>query len=121
MTRASQTISFILLASSIYLFLALPLLSDPHSLPSRFLESISIPGVSALRSTKVPSILPLRIQNEIVPYLPFWALITLASYLLGRLGLGVMRFKNCESAYTELTAHIEKAKKNLDSRNVGWS
>ena len=32
-----------------------------------------------------------------------------------------MRFKDCESAYTELTAHIETAKKDLDSRNVTWS
>jgi hypothetical protein len=105
----------------IYLFLALPLLNDPTSLPSRFLESISLYGVSALRSTKIPSVLPPTIQNEIVPFLPFWVLITLAAYLLGRLGLGVMRFKDCESAYTELTGHIERAKMGLDSRNVGWS
>jgi Dolichol-phosphate mannosyltransferase subunit 3 (DPM3) len=35
--------------------------------------------------------------------------------------MGVMRFKDCESAFTELMGHIEKAKRDLDSRKVGWS
>jgi Dolichol-phosphate mannosyltransferase subunit 3 (DPM3) len=101
--------------------LLLPLLKDPTSLPSKILGSFSSYGVSALKSTNIPSFLPTKIQNEIVPVLPFWVLITLAAYLLGRLGLGVMRFKDCEDAYKELMGHIEKAKKDLDSRKVSWS
>lgn len=105
----------------IYLLLLLPLQSDPLSLPSRYLEIISNYGISALRSTQIPSVLPSKVQDEIIPVLPFWVLISLGAYLLGRLGLGVMRFRDCESAYTELMGHIEKAKRDLDSRKVSWS
>lgn len=53
--------------------------------------------------------------------LPFWALITFGAYLLGRLGLGVMRFQDCDEAYEELKGQIEQAKKDLDKRGVGWT
>ena len=105
----------------IYLLLVLPLLTDILSLPSRYFGNVSGYRVSAFNSTKIPSFLPLKVQVEIIPVLPFWVLVTLGAYLLGRLGLGVMRFKDCESAYTELTGHIEKAKKDLDARHVSWS
>ena len=72
-------------------------------------------------SSPVPSILPLKVQVEIIPVLPFWALITLASYLLGRLGLGIMTFKDCDEAYTELMGQIDAAKGDLDARKVGWN
>lgn len=52
--------------------------------------------------------------------LPFWALISLAAYLLGRLGWGVLNFNDTEEAYTELMGEIEQAKKDLDKRKVGW-
>ncbi|KAK5952119.1 hypothetical protein OHC33_007006 [Knufia fluminis] len=99
MTRATQTISIALLASSTYLLLALPLLTD---------------------SSPIPSILPTKIQVEIIPVLPFWALITLAAYLLGRLGWGVLMFNDTEDAYTELMSQIDQAKKDLDKRKVAW-
>jgi dolichol-phosphate mannosyltransferase subunit 3 len=67
----------------------------------------------------VPSILPTKIQVEIIPVIPFWALISLAAYLLGRLGLGVLLF-NDTKAHTELMGQIEKAKNDLDARKVGW-
>jgi dolichol-phosphate mannosyltransferase subunit 3 len=72
-------------------------------------------------STKIPALLPKKIQVEIIPVLPFWILVTIGAYLLGRLGLGVVRFKDCGDAYKELMGHIEKAKKDLDTRKVGWS
>jgi len=82
-----------------YLLLALPLLTD---------------------SSPVPSILPTTIQAEIIPVLPFWAIVSLGAYLLGRLGLGVLKFNDTKDAYTELMAQIEGAKKNLDQRKVRW-
>jgi len=100
MTRASQTVSLVLLASSIYLLLILPQITD---------------------NSPVPSILPLKVQVEIIPVLPFWALIALATYLLGRLGMGVLMFKDCDAAYAELMGQIDGAKKNLDTRKVGWN
>jgi len=99
MGRAAQTISFALLVSSAYLLLALPLLTE---------------------DSPVPSILPTKIQVEIVPVLPFSAVITLGAYLLGRLGLGVLRFNDTKEAYTELMGQIDAAKKNLDQRKVRW-
>lgn len=68
----------------------------------------------------MPSILPTKIQVEIIPVLPFWALITLAAYLLGRLGLGVLMFNDTEPAYRELMGQIEDAKSRLSKRGVGY-
>ena len=68
----------------------------------------------------MPSILPTRIQVEVIPVLPFWAVIALGAYLLGRLGLGVLTFNDTKAAHTELTGQISEAKKNLDARKVGW-
>ncbi|EHY52938.1 hypothetical protein HRR83_006229 [Exophiala dermatitidis] len=100
MGRAAQTISLALLVTSAYLLLALPLLTE---------------------DSPIPSILPTKIQVEIIPVLPFWAIISLGAYLLGRLGLGVLRFNDTEDAYRELMGQIEQAKKNLDKRDVPWN
>ncbi|KAG9776323.1 hypothetical protein ABEF95_001594 [Exophiala dermatitidis] len=100
MGRAAQTISLALLVTSAYLLLALPLLTE---------------------DSPIPSILPTKIQVEIIPVLPFWAIISLGAYLLGRLGLGVLRFNDTEDAYRELMGQIEQAKKNLDKRGVPWN
>lgn len=51
--------------------------------------------------------------------LPFWAVISLGAYLIGRLGLGVLTFNDTHDAYVELQAQIEKAKKDLADRKVG--
>ena len=48
-----------------------------------------------------------------------WAVITLAAYLLGRLGLGVLRFNDTEAAYNELMGQITTAKETLTKRGVG--
>ena len=73
-----------------------------------------------MESSPIPSILPTKIQVEIIPVLPFWALISLASYLLGRLGLGVLRFNDTREAYDELQVQLNKARKDLDARKVRW-
>ncbi|KAI1278161.1 dolichol-phosphate mannosyltransferase subunit 3 [Xylaria sp. FL0933] len=88
MTRAQQTISVGLLITSLYLALYLQL---------------------------VP--LPELIQTEIVPVLPFWALVSFGAYLLFRLGWNVMTFHDVPEAHKELVAEIEMAKKDL--RNMG--
>ncbi|KAH8163859.1 hypothetical protein CIB48_g4387 [Xylaria polymorpha] len=84
MTRAQQTISIGLLVTSLYLALYLQL---------------------------VP--LPERVQTEIVPVLPFWALVSFGAYLLFRLGWNVMTFHDVPEAHKELVAEIELAKKDL--------
>ncbi|GAP91459.1 putative dolichyl-phosphate mannosyltransferase polypeptide 3 [Rosellinia necatrix] len=89
MTRAQQTISIGLLITSLYLALYLQL---------------------------VP--LPELVQTEIVPVLPFWALVSFGAYLLFRLGWNVMTFHDVPEAHKELVAEIELAKKDLRRMGV---
>ncbi|KAJ2981514.1 hypothetical protein NUW58_g6669 [Xylaria curta] len=84
MTRAQQTISIGLLVTSLYLALYLRLIP-----------------------------LPALVQIEIVPVLPFWALVSFGAYLLFRLGWNVMTFHDVPEAHKELVAEIELAKKDL--------
>ncbi|KAI2633270.1 dolichol-phosphate mannosyltransferase subunit 3 [Hypomontagnella submonticulosa] len=84
MTRALQTISVGLLVTSLYLALYLQLIP-----------------------------LPELVQTEIVPVLPFWALVSFGAYLLFRLGWNVMTFHDVPEAHKELTAEIEMAKADL--------
>ncbi|CEJ79877.1 Putative Dolichol-phosphate mannosyltransferase subunit 3 [[Torrubiella] hemipterigena] len=88
MTRAQQTISFGLLVSSVYLAL--------------YLELIPLPPL---------------IQNEIVPVLPFWALVSFGALLLFRLGFGILTFNDVPEAHKELMDEIETAK--VDLRKLG--
>lgn len=45
---------------------------------------------------------PAKVQEEIVPILPLWGLVTFGAYLLFSLGWGVATFKDTEGAYHEL-------------------
>ncbi|KAG6361710.1 hypothetical protein INS49_009938 [Diaporthe citri] len=89
MTRAQQTISIALLVSSAYLAL--------------YLNLIPLPAV---------------VQSEIVPILPFWALVSLGAYLLVRLGWGVLTFNDVPEAHDELMSEIEVAKVELRKLGV---
>lgn len=51
-----------------------------------------------------------KIHNEILPYLPWWALVTFGSYSLATLGWGVLTFKDKEDKYEELLKQIDEAK-----------
>ncbi|KAI1134583.1 dolichol-phosphate mannosyltransferase subunit 3 [Hypoxylon sp. FL0543] len=84
MTRAQQTISVGLLVTSLYLAL--------------YLQLIPLPDL---------------VQAEIVPYLPFWALVSFGAYLLFRLGWNVMTFNDVPEAHKELMGEIELAKTDL--------
>ncbi|TQV97882.1 dolichol-phosphate mannosyltransferase subunit 3 [Cordyceps javanica] len=88
MTRAVQTISLGLLVSSLYLALYLQLIP-----------------------------LPPLVQEQIVPVLPFWALVSFGALLLFRLGLGVLTFNDVPEAHKELMQEIDQAK--VDLRKLG--
>lgn len=47
---------------------------------------------------------PAKIQTEIIPVLPFWVIVSFGAYLLFSLGMGVLTFKDTESAYDELVS-----------------
>ncbi|KAB8201546.1 dolichol-phosphate mannosyltransferase subunit 3-like protein [Aspergillus flavus] len=89
MTRAQQTLSVLLLVSSLYLVLYLDLVP--------------------LNET---------VQKEIVPVLPFYALISFGCYLLGRLGVAILTFNDVPEAHEELQKEIEQAKAELRRQNV---
>lgn len=62
--------------------------------------------------------LPAVVQSEIVPILPFWALVSLGAYLLVRLGWGVLTFNDVPEAHDELMSEIEVAKGELRKLGV---
>ncbi|KAL1963276.1 hypothetical protein VTN77DRAFT_8499 [Rasamsonia byssochlamydoides] len=89
MTRAQQTVSVLLLVSSLYLALYL--------------------GLVPLNET---------IQTEIVPVLPFYALISFACFLLARLGWMIMTFNDVPEAHESLQREIETAKAELRRNKI---
>ncbi|KAH9886616.1 dolichol-phosphate mannosyltransferase subunit 3 [Xylariomycetidae sp. FL2044] len=89
MTRAQQTVSLGLLVTSLYLAL--------------FLQLIPLPELA---------------QTEIVPVLPFWALVSFGAFLLFRLGWNVMTFNDVPEAHKELMAEIDLAKADLRGLGV---
>ncbi|KAF2431243.1 dolichol-phosphate mannosyltransferase subunit 3 [Tothia fuscella] len=89
MTRAQQTISVFVLLTSLYAAFFL--------------------GV-------VPT--SPKIQDDIVPVLPFWALVSFGAYLLFKLGYGVFTFNDVPEAHKELMAEIEQARTELRAKGV---
>lgn len=59
-----------------------------------------------------------KFHDEILPYLPFWLLVSFGSYALGTLGWGVYTFKDKEAKYKELLGQIDEAKSFYKSKGV---
>ncbi|KAK4212447.1 dolichol-phosphate mannosyltransferase subunit 3 [Rhypophila decipiens] len=89
MTHAQQTISIALLVSSLYLAL--------------YMELIPLPAV---------------IQQDIIPVLPLWTLVSFGAWLLFRLGFGLLTFRDTPEAYAELMDEIKLAKADLRTKGV---
>ncbi|RHZ46531.1 hypothetical protein Glove_615g19 [Diversispora epigaea] len=62
--------------------------------------------------------LPDVLQEEIIPVLPWWLLVTFGTYSLGTVGYNVFKFRDCEDAYHELMAEIQLAKDDLRSKGI---
>ncbi|KAM9928480.1 hypothetical protein OXX59_001810 [Metschnikowia pulcherrima] len=77
-------------------------------------------AVGAIYFALVSGLIPTGelIHDEILPYLPFWALVTFGAYALGTLGWGVLTFKNKEGSYRELMQQIDEAKAFYQSKGV---
>ena len=59
------------------------------------------------------------ISNEhVLQQFPFWALVSFGSYLLFKLGWGVVTFNDVPDAYRELMGEIEVAKRELRESGV---
>ncbi|KAM0799948.1 dolichol phosphate mannosyltransferase subunit 3 [Usnea florida] len=89
MTRAQQTISLALLASSLYLACFL------HIIP--FTKTV---------------------QDEIIPVFPLWTLVSFGSYLLFQLGWGVFTFNDVPQAHKELMGEIDMAREELKRNGI---
>ena len=50
--------------------------------------------------------------------LPLWALVSLGSYLLFKLGWGVFTFNDVPEAHKELMIEIDMARKDLKSKGI---
>lgn len=51
-----------------------------------------------------------KFHDEILPYLPWWTLVTFGSYSLGTLGWDVLTFNDKEEKYQELMEQVQEAK-----------
>ncbi|PNS15822.1 hypothetical protein CAC42_4274 [Sphaceloma murrayae] len=89
MTKATQSISIFVILSSIYTAL--------------FLGYVPLPTV---------------LEQEIIPVLPLWTIVSFGAYLLFKLGYGVFTFNDVPSAYRELMGEIEQAKADLRTKGV---
>ncbi|KAK4891384.1 hypothetical protein LTR27_010038 [Elasticomyces elasticus] len=89
MTRAQQTLSIGLLLSSMYMVAFLGLAPIPETL-----------------------------QKDLIPVLPFWAIVTFGAYLLAKLGYGVLTFNDVPQAHQELVKQIEQARVELKKKGV---
>ncbi|KAI5955103.1 hypothetical protein KGF54_001664 [Candida jiufengensis] len=70
----------------------------------------------ALYTQLIPS--PTIFYYEILPFLPFWALVSFGSYALFTLGWGIFTFKDKKEKYEELKIQIEEAKAFYKSKGI---
>lgn len=70
----------------------------------------------ALYTRTLPS--PEKFHSEILPYIPYWCLVTFGSYSLATLGWGVLTFKDKEAKYEELLKQIDEAKSFYKSKGL---
>lgn len=57
-------------------------------------------------------------HDEILPCLPFWALVSFGAYALGTLGWGVLTFKDKKNKYEELLVQIDEAKEFYKTKGL---
>lgn len=59
-------------------------------------------------------------HNEILPFLPFWAIVSAGAYTLGTLGWGVFTFNDNKDKYEELLVQIDEAKEFYKAKGLAW-
>ncbi|EGV61829.1 hypothetical protein PSN45_000514 [Yamadazyma tenuis] len=70
----------------------------------------------ALLAKVIPS--PQLFHQEILPYLPLWAVVSLGSYSLAVLGYRVFSFKDKPEKYKELLVQIDEAREFYKSKGI---
>lgn len=61
---------------------------------------------------------PELFHDEILPYLPWWCLVSFGAYALGTLGWDVLTFKDKPEKYRELMGQIKEAKADLKQKGL---
>ncbi|TKA21949.1 hypothetical protein B0A50_08645 [Salinomyces thailandicus] len=62
--------------------------------------------------------LPEKIQNDVIPVLPLWAIVSFGCLLLCQLGWGVLTFNDVPEAHEELMKEIQEARADLQKKGV---
>ncbi|KAJ5225168.1 hypothetical protein N7468_006393 [Penicillium chermesinum] len=116
MTRAQQTLSVLLLVSSLYLSLYLGLVPLNETIQT---EIIPVVCRNPPTRTQNPCVSPsYNTDNANHEQLPFWGIIVFGCYLLGRLGIAIFTFNDVPEAHAELQKEIEQAKIELRQGKV---
>jgi len=92
MARAQRVVGFSAAATTLYLLLFFSILPTP------FLDATT--------------------AEQILPFIPWWLLVSFGSYSLYSLGWGLFTFRDCPEAYTELLSEITQAKNELRSKGI---
>ncbi|KDE03219.1 hypothetical protein MVLG_06276 [Microbotryum lychnidis-dioicae p1A1 Lamole] len=71
-----------------------------------------------LRLVPLPSFVTPKIQDEIIPVLPFNILVAIGSYCLFELGWGILTFGECNEAQKELMRDIDEARTELKKHGI---
>ncbi|ESW98338.1 hypothetical protein KL918_003916 [Ogataea parapolymorpha] len=81
---------------------------------------LAIFTLSAIYFSLLVGVIPLPkiVQQEVLPVVPWWALVSFGCYALGTLGYGVFTFKDKEDKYHELLGEIAEAKEFLKKNGV---
>lgn len=70
----------------------------------------------ALWTKLIPS--PEVFHQQVLPYLPIWAIVTLGSYSLAVLGYRVLTFKDKPEKHQELLQQIDEAKDFYKAKGI---
>ncbi|KAK6454857.1 dolichol-phosphate mannosyltransferase subunit 3 [Scheffersomyces xylosifermentans] len=81
---------------------------------------LAVFAVSAVYFALYTGVIPVseKIHSEILPFLPWWGLVTFGSYALATLGWGVLTFKDKEDKYKELLVQIDEAKQFYKTKGL---
>ncbi|CUM66005.1 uncharacterized protein PRCAT00003659001 [Priceomyces carsonii] len=59
-----------------------------------------------------------KFHEQILPFLPWWVLVTFGAYSLGTLGWDVLTFKDKKEKYVELLEQIDEAKAFYEKEGI---
>ncbi|EIW75564.1 dolichol-phosphate mannosyltransferase subunit 3 [Coniophora puteana RWD-64-598 SS2] len=83
-----------------------------------FIAIFAVTYIAALFSYLPIPLVDSETLQEILPAVPWWALVSFGAYSLWSMGWGLWTFRDCPEAYTELIQQISEAKNDLRAKGV---